>query len=121
MLAQGSASSGNHNAAAMRNNLYMRLGGDNQPEPEFGATEASCGDVFLICSDGFWATVQPKEVMHALDDCPIGEGGANRLMELARQRAGKHGDNISFALAQWTSDRGVGVQRLVSRLMSSKG
>jgi serine/threonine protein phosphatase PrpC len=121
MLAQGGAGDCPHDVGDLQEKLYMRLGGDSPPEPEFGATEASCGDVFLICSDGFWATVQPGEVIEALDDCPLEAGGAERLMELARQRAGKSGDNISFALAQWSLEPRVRVQRFVSRLMSGMG
>lgn len=118
--AQGSDGGGDSKARALASSLYKRLGGDSPAEPEFGATEALCGDVFLICSDGFWATVEPDEVVGALDACPL-EGGADRLMELARKRAGKRGDNISFALAQWSAEPRVRVQRFVSRLIAGIG
>ena len=121
MLAQGGTGGSNQDAKGLEQKLYMRLGGDTPPEPEFGATEASCGDVFLICSDGFWATVRPDEVVDALNDRPLDAGGVDRLMSLARGRAGKDGDNISFALARWSLEPRARVQRFVSRLMSGIG
>ncbi len=119
MLASGDGSVGDDTHGCLREQLYMRLGGDDPPEPEFGATEAANGDVFLLCSDGFWATVQPAEVIGALDDAHSVEcEGADRLMALARERAGVAGDNISFALARWSLWPRVRVPRFVSRLMA---
>lgn len=83
-----------------RNQLYMRLGGEHTPEPDSDATAVEPEDLFILCSDGFWALIHPGEVITAVQTHAL-RGGAQRLVELAKYRGGDKGDNISLVLAQW--------------------
>lgn len=88
-----------------RSQLYMRLGGGRAPEPGLGSTVVMPGDLFLLCSDGFWSTVSCDEASGLLDGQSVGKGCAGALVALASQRGGKHGDNVGLALAQWLPRR----------------
>jgi serine/threonine protein phosphatase PrpC len=83
----------------LQNKLYMRLGGEHQPKPELGAAEAQEGDVFMLCSDGFWGSVDPEEVGAVLSEYDL-EGAVECLVQLARERGGNGADNITVAMAQ---------------------
>lgn len=83
----------------LQNQLYMRLGGKQQPNPEFGAAEVQQGDLFMLCSDGFWEMVDPEEVRAIAAKDGL-EAAGKRLVHLARDRGGKDGDNITVAMAQ---------------------
>lgn len=87
--------------AEMRNQLYMRLGGEGSPEPDFNESEVEDGDLFLLCSDGFWQPMQPDEMIAALKQYPPDLDGPQYLVDLARQRSGDYCDNISLAVSQW--------------------
>ncbi|MCP4307556.1 MAG: serine/threonine-protein phosphatase, partial [bacterium] len=50
------------------NRLYMCLGGQNDLQPEFGATTVGENDWFMLCSDGFWSQVEAEEIAHALTE-----------------------------------------------------
>ena len=50
------------------NRLYMCLGGQNELEPEFGASAVGDDDWFVLCSDGFWNQVGDDEVASARPD-----------------------------------------------------
>ncbi len=82
-----------------QNRLTQSLGGDTDPEPDFGSDEARSGDSYVLCSDGLWEMVKPDEMAAAL-----GEKGFDKQPEamaaLAFERAGKHSDNISLALVR---------------------
>ncbi len=105
MLQLMSALEGNSDAdgahSGLQNQLFMRLGGDTAPQPEFGATEVEPEDLFLLCSDGFWTCVESHEVPAALVKHPLKDGGAAYLVDVAKARGGNEADNISLALAQW--------------------
>jgi len=83
----------------LHNQLYMRLGGKQQPNPEFGAAEAQQGDLFMLCSDGFWESIDPEEVGAVMAKNDL-EAAGERLVQLARERGGDDGDNITVAMAQ---------------------
>ncbi len=83
----------------LQNQLYMRLGGTQEPDPEFGAAEVQPGDLFMLCSDGFWASVDPQEVAAVMSEDDL-QAAAERLVQLAKERAGSGGDNITVAMAQ---------------------
>jgi serine/threonine protein phosphatase PrpC len=97
MAAQGATA-----GAALQNQLFMRLGGDSPPEPDFGASDVDDGDIFLLCSDGFWQWIAPEEVWRELETRSVKEA-AHRLVALAEERGGRTGDNISLAVARWRS------------------
>jgi serine/threonine protein phosphatase PrpC len=83
----------------LQNQLYMRLGGKQLPSPELGAAEVQQGDLFMLCSDGFWEWVDPEEVRAAAANNNL-EAAGERLVRLARERGGEGGDNITVAMAQ---------------------
>jgi serine/threonine protein phosphatase PrpC len=57
------------------------------------------GDLFMLCSDGFWELVDPEEVRAAAANNNL-EAAGERLVRLARERGGEGGDNITVAMAQ---------------------
>lgn len=111
MLEKGLVERGSADAAAMQNQLYKRLGGEQAPEPEFNTGKVEDGDVFLLCSDGFWQAVQPNEAIAALKQHPLDQDGADYLVNLARQRGGDCCDNISLAILQWSGAPASGCWR----------
>ncbi len=103
-------------ARALQNQLYMRLGGDRDPEADVSSSTVVPGDVFLLCSDGFWALVQPEEVVDALAGRSGARSAAQGLVSLAARRGGRHGDNISVVLARWTGVASS-ARRILSRVL----
>lgn len=101
MLNDGVIEADSQEAAAMQNRLYMRLGGEAEPEADFNNSKLEDGDLFLLCSDGFWQTVGPEETLAVLAEHPLDQDGPRYLADLARQRGGATCDNISLAIAQW--------------------
>jgi serine/threonine protein phosphatase PrpC len=100
LAARGEMTEAEIAASPLQNQLYMRLGGTQEPIPEFGAAEVQPGDFFMLCSDGFWASIDPKEVAAAMSDDDL-QAAAERLVQLAKERAGGSGDNITVAMAQF--------------------
>lgn len=90
--------------------LYMRLGGSNDPEPDFNRCKLQDGDCFLLCSDGLWQAFEPEEMLEVLMQHQQDDGSAAQLVQMAHRRGGPGCDNISVAIAQW-QDNGV-LQRL---------
>jgi serine/threonine protein phosphatase PrpC len=118
MVEQGRLNEDDVATSTLQNQLYMRLGGDKTPQPEFGASEIEADDIFMLCSDGFWEYIKPEEAVSTLQNLPPEEDGAARLVAMARERGGSGGDNISLALSHWTSTNGNGGKGLFSRLRS---
>jgi serine/threonine protein phosphatase PrpC len=83
----------------LQNQLYMRLGGKQPPNPELGAAQVQEGDLFVLCSDGFWESIDPKEVEGVRSKTDLA-ATADHLVHLARARGGDDGDNIAVAMAQ---------------------
>jgi serine/threonine protein phosphatase PrpC len=80
------------------NRLYMCLGGENELEPEFGASAIGEDDWFLICSDGFWNQVGDEEAASAWTGSKADRRTASDLAMMATERGGPGGDNVSVAL-----------------------
>lgn len=118
MVAQGQMQEKDVASNALQNQLYMRLGGDNTPEPDFGATAVEDNELFILCSDGFWSYVEPEEVIACLEKHPLEEDGAIHLVNMARERGGSEGDNISLALTRWYSDKPRGKRGLLARFLA---
>ncbi len=83
----------------LQNQLYMRLGGDDAPKPDLGSADVQKGDAFVLCSDGFWESVNEEEVAAILSRDDL-EQAVGELVGLASERGGRGGDNISLAIAQ---------------------
>jgi serine/threonine protein phosphatase PrpC len=112
LVSEGRLNEADAASSPMQNQLYMRLGGNNMPIPELGASIVEDSEFFLLCSDGFWSRVTPAEVAECLRKYPLENDAAKVLVELARERGGSDGDNISLAITRWESgaagtDRGL--------------
>lgn len=88
-------------AHALQHQIYMRLGGENRPEPALDCVAVEPLDAFVLCSDGFWDLVSETEMRAALLDAPSTERSCERLIELARRRVREGADNVSLVLAKW--------------------
>jgi serine/threonine protein phosphatase PrpC len=99
------ASSGrlDENHAAVRklkNVLYSAIGIGNELRVEHGIVEdLQAGDAFLLGSDGLWAYFKDEELGAALYRLGAKEC-AQKLIEVARQRARGVGDNLSVAIVK---------------------
>jgi serine/threonine protein phosphatase PrpC len=118
MVAQGRLTETDAATSALQNQLYMRLGGNEPPEPDFGASEVEADDMFMLCSDGFWSHVEPQEVVTSLEEYPIDNEGAGHLVDMARERGGSTGDNISLVLVRWTPGRVLTSKGLLARVFT---
>jgi len=101
MIDQGAIEENTEEARSLQNQLYKRLGGPQKPEPDIHAGTLKNGDLFLLCSDGFWQSVEKDQVPFILQDHPLDQDGPERLVTLALQNGGRCCDNISVTLAQW--------------------
>jgi serine/threonine protein phosphatase PrpC len=118
MVSQGRLTETDAATSALQNQLYMRLGGNEPPEPDFGASEVEAGDMFMLCSDGFWSHVEPQEVVTSLVEYPIDNEGAGHLVDMARTRGGSTGDNISLVLVRWNPGRVPTNKGLLARVFA---
>lgn len=81
-----------------RNMLTYCLGAPTEPHFSTAATEAlTAGDSFLLCSDGLWSSLSDFELASTVHELAP-RAAAERLISLARQRAGGSGDNIALAI-----------------------
>ena len=100
MITQGLVEKNSNAANSLQNQLYKRLGGDKAPEPDFNSSTLENGDIFLLCSDGFWQSIAHEQILNILNDHPIDRDGPERLVNLALQNGGSDCDNISVMLGQ---------------------
>lgn len=98
LRAESSEQSAGRRSAPKDNRLYMCLGGQNELEPDFGASAIGADDWFLLCSDGFWNQVGDQEVAQALKPPPGERRTASDLAMMATERGGSGGDNVTLAL-----------------------
>jgi serine/threonine protein phosphatase PrpC len=92
----------------MGHELYMCLGGRNSLEPDFESSDVRGGDLFLLCSDGFWKYLESEGLGPGLS-AGIDSESAAELVARAAESAGDGGDNISLALAYWEGPGAVGL------------
>jgi serine/threonine protein phosphatase PrpC len=104
LVSQGEMEEAEMATSPLQNQLYMRLGGKQHPNPELGAADVLEGDLFVLCSDGFWESIDSSEVQGVLLKSDL-EATADRLVHLAKQRGGSNGDNIAVAMAQLGRER----------------
>jgi PPM family protein phosphatase len=115
MLAQGDIEENSDAARTFQNQLYRRLGGMEQPEPDFGATAVEPGDLFVLSSDGFWQAVAAEQIIRELEQSDTLQNGAEELVQFALRQSEKECDNISVALAQWKA-KSKGPRGMLSKL-----
>jgi serine/threonine protein phosphatase PrpC len=118
MVAQGQIGEPEAANNSLQNQLYMCLGGNNTPEPDLDASEVENNEIFMLCSDGFWSSVEPEEVVECLKTQPLEEGGATALVNMARERGGREGDNISLILSRWNADKTQCGHGLLARFLA---
>ena len=84
-----------------RNRLLQCLGGIDIPQVEPAPpVRLADGDLLLLCSDGFWGPLSPRQMMHALLARPLTEA-IPELVALAEKQAGVDCDNISVVAMTW--------------------
>lgn len=83
-----------------RNVLLSCLGAERNPELVISEpVRPQAGDCFLLCSDGLWGNLSDGEIAAAIDERSAREA-SERLVQMARLRAGGVGDNVSLALVR---------------------
>ena len=87
-----------------QNRLTQSLGGDSDPDPDLESAQVEMGDGFVLCSDGLWEQISTDEMLGALG-AEVLNVEAKRLVELAADRGGPDGDNVTIALARATADK----------------
>ena len=88
-----------------RNRLLQCLGGIQQPQPEWQeGVRLARDDVVLLCSDGFWGPLTPRQMLDALMSKPLAEA-IPELVDLAERSAGSECDNVSVVAMAWQEER----------------
>jgi serine/threonine protein phosphatase PrpC len=105
MLDQGDIQEEKAVGHPMRNQIYMRLGGDKQPEPAFDCLALEDSAAFLLCTDGFWEMVEPEEAAATLTSTDSLGDAVHELVNRANERGGSDGDNISLIVAEWSEGK----------------
>lgn len=78
-----------------RNRLLQCLGADQKPTPSTVMQAPLLkGDVILLSSDGFWAPLTQRQLLHALLTRSL-EDAIPELADLAEERAGEGCDNVT--------------------------
>jgi serine/threonine protein phosphatase PrpC len=100
LVTRGELSEEEMATSPLQNQLYMRLGAEEQPKPTLGSADVQQGDAFMLCSDGFWESVGDDEVSPILFQDDL-EAAVAQLVKRASERGGAGGDNVSMVMAQW--------------------
>jgi PPM family protein phosphatase len=88
-----------------RNKLYNSVGGYMLPDIELERpTKLHEGDVLLLCTDGVWPELAPKEMLATLRAYPL-ERAVKHMMDHAEFRAGQYGDNLSVVAMRYGEER----------------
>lgn len=87
-----------------RNRLLQCLGGIQYPIPERqDGVRLDQDDILLLCSDGLWGPLTPRQILHPLLSRPLGEA-IPELMDLAERMAGRECDNVSVVAMNWQGE-----------------
>lgn len=91
---------------AGRNFLYNAIGGPMLPDIEVSdAIPLKEGDLLLLCSDGFWDSLAPEEMLAELQVKSL-QQAIHYLMDLAETRGGKHCDNLTVLALRYGAEPG---------------
>ena len=100
LVTQGKLDPHAAHAHRLSNLLTHALGTSKQPAIDFGNVESlSSGDTFLMCSDGLWHYFTETELAVVMVTYPPRKA-SERLIEIARERAGGGGDNCTLAIVR---------------------
>jgi len=69
------------------------------------------GDIFLLCTDGFWEHIDEREMVESLGGASSGEAWLRRMERYVIDRGDARQDNYS-ALAVWCSEGGEGSEAI---------
>ncbi|MDR1530503.1 MAG: serine/threonine-protein phosphatase [Burkholderiales bacterium] len=87
-----------------RNRIYSCLGGIVEPVIDLSIrTTLFNGDIILLCSDGFWSVMPPKDILETLKLSPLLQAAPNMMRE-AQKRGGVEGDNLSSIIMRWDTE-----------------
>ncbi len=78
-------------------NRVLQVLGMPTVQPTFGETRLTEDMAFLLCTDGFWDQIRPREMSHILGSADL-QFAANLWVRQAARRGGAAGDNIALAL-----------------------
>lgn len=108
LIDRGIFSSEEAQQKAGRNFLYNAVGGAMLPDIEVSdAVPLSEGDLLLLCSDGFWDSLEPDEMLAELRAKPL-QQAVHRLMDLAETRGGPRCDNLTVLALRYGPEPAVG-------------
>lgn len=112
MIDAGFVRPGRHSARD-RNTLYAAVGSEDTPPTALCEAPLALqpGDVFLLCSDGFWELLDAAAMEEALSAAHMPEEWINGMLACIRQPLAHEMDNLS-ALAVWVGER-IEVTRLL--------
>ena len=98
LLQQGKITEAEVHTHPERSKLFTSLGGPEPPQIAAGNIEKiRPQDTVLLASDGLWAYFQAREMADLIGYRNL-TAGCDRLIGLARKRAGGNGDNLSIAM-----------------------
>jgi len=84
-----------------RNKIYNCLGAHVPPQVEISPkSRLQERDTLLLCSDGLWGPLPPREVSGAFLSDPLNRA-VPQLMTLSERRAGAEADNITAIAMTW--------------------
>ena len=90
-----------------RNKLLRALGDDRETvKVERSRFDVRAGDVFLLCSDGFWEPVTESEMLSLLSDAPGVKKWLDEMARLAFENSdGRQMDNFTAVAVRVTRQR----------------
>jgi serine/threonine protein phosphatase PrpC len=87
-----------------RNKIFNCLGQLQPPKVDLARKALlKHGDVILLCSDGFWSPLGWRSIAERLRQGDI-MNEIPRLLDLAEERAGRDGDNLSVIAMTWAEE-----------------
>lgn len=87
-----------------RNRILQCLGGYQSPRPDpVEKARLARNDVLLLCSDGLWAPLTQRQMLHPLLTRPLTQALSD-LAVLAEHRAGPQCDNVTVLGMSWGED-----------------
>lgn len=88
-----------------KNQLVAALGMDDELDPHTvpQPVEVEDGDAFLLCSDGWWGSLEETEIIDTLNNADTPEHWLHLMRECIEARGVPNQDNFS-AIALWAGD-----------------
>lgn len=83
-----------------RNRILQCLGGLQTPRVDVGSAQLEKDDILMLCSDGLWGPLTPRQMLNTLLTQPLDKAIAS-LVALAEARAGDECDNTSVVAMTW--------------------